>query len=121
MNPDGQQVKEGDVVSIIIPDTSERAVELYINGNDIPLVSEGREVRLQFQGWPVLQITGWPEYAVGTFGGIVSLVDVTDNGSGYFRILVIPDQKDEDWPSTKYLRQGVRAKGWIFLNRVSLW
>lgn len=121
VNPDGQQVKEGDVVAIIIPDTSERAVELYINGNDIPLVSEGREVRLQFQGWPVLQISGWPEYAVGTFGGIVSLVDVTDNGSGYFRILVIPDQKEEDWPSTRYLRQGVRAKGWIFLNRVSLW
>jgi multidrug efflux pump subunit AcrA (membrane-fusion protein) len=120
VNPDGQQVKEGDILCIIVPETNERAVELYINGNDIPLIGEGREVRLQFQGWPVLQITGWPEYAVGTFGGIVALVDVTDNGSGYFRILVVPDRTDEPWPSSRYLRQGVRVRGWIFLNRVSL-
>ncbi|WCL49599.1 HlyD family secretion protein [Leptospira sp. GIMC2001] len=120
VNPDGQQVKEGTVLCIMIPETTDRAVELYVNGNDIPLIVEGRDVRLQFQGWPVLQITGWPEYAVGTFGGTVSLVDVTDNGSGYFRILVVPDRTDEVWPSSRYLRQGVRAKGWIFLNRVSL-
>lgn len=120
VNPDGQQVKEGDILCIIIPETNDRAVELYINGNDIPLITEGREVRLQFQGWPVLQISGWPEFAVGTFGGIVSLVDVTDNGSGYFRILVVPDRTEEIWPTSRYLRQGVRVRGWIFLNRVSL-
>lgn len=120
VNPDGQQVKEGDILCIIIPDTNTRAVELYINGNDIPLITEGREVRLQFQGWPVLQITGWPEFAVGTFGGTVALVDVTDNGSGYFRVLVLEDKNDEPWPSSRYLRQGVRVRGWIFLNRVSL-
>lgn len=120
VNPDGQQVKEGDILCIIIPETNTRAVELYINGNDIPLITEGREVRLQFQGWPVLQITGWPEFAVGTFGGVVTLVDVTDNGSGYFRVLVVEDKTDEPWPSSRYLRQGVRVRGWIFLNRVSL-
>jgi membrane fusion protein, adhesin transport system len=120
VNPDGQQVKEGDILCIIIPETNDRAVELYINGNDIPLITEGREVRLQFQGWPVLQISGWPEFAVGTFGGIVSLVDVTDNGSGFFRILIVPDRSEEIWPSSRYLRQGVRVRGWIFLNRVSL-
>ncbi len=120
VNPDGQQVKEGDILAIIIPETNTRAVELYINGNDIPLITEGREVRLQFQGWPVLQISGWPDFAVGTFGGVVSLVDVTDNGSGYFRILVVEDRTTEPWPPSKYLRQGVRARGWIFLNRVSL-
>lgn len=119
-NPDVQQVKEGDVIAVLIPDTKDRAVELFVSGNDIPLLSEGRLVRLQFQGWPVLQIDGWPEFAVGTFGGKVSLVDVTDNGSGYFRVLVVPDTSDDPWPSTRYLRQGVRAKGWIFLNRVSL-
>ncbi|MGV3667458.1 MAG: HlyD family secretion protein [Leptospira bouyouniensis] len=120
VNPDTQQVKEGDGVAILVPDAEDKAVELFISGNDIPLVGEGRKVRLQFQGYPVLQISGWPETAVGTFGGVVKLVDITDNGSGNFRVLVIPDRDDRQWPSSRYLRQGVRAKGWIFLNRVSV-
>ncbi|TGM52415.1 HlyD family efflux transporter periplasmic adaptor subunit [Leptospira vanthielii] len=120
VNPDTQQVKEGDGVAILVPDSEDKAIELFISGNDIPLVGEGRKVRLQFQGYPVLQISGWPETAVGTFGGIVKLVDITDNGSGNFRVLVIPDREDRQWPSSRYLRQGVRAKGWIFLNRVSV-
>ncbi len=93
VNPDTQQVKEGDGVAILVPDSEDKAVELFISGNDIPLVGEGRKVRLQFQGYPVLQISGWPETAVGTFGGVVKLVDVTDNGSGNFRVLVMPDRE----------------------------
>lgn len=120
VNPDTQQLKEGDGVAIIVPDSEDKAVELYVNGDDIPLIREGRKVRLQFQGYPVLQLAGWPEVAVGTFGGIVKLVDVSDNGSGNFRILVEPDKEDREWPSSAYLRQGVRVRGWIFLNRVSL-
>jgi len=120
VNPDTQQVREGDTVCILVPDSEDKAVELFINGNDIPLVSEGRKVRLQFQGYPVLQINGWPEIAVGTFGGIVKLLDVSDSGTGNFRVLVIPDKSDRSWPESKYLRQGVRAKGWIFMNRVSV-
>lgn len=116
----GELLKPGDPVAILIPDSAERAVELYIDGNDIPLISVGRPVRLQFQGWPALQLSGWPGLAFGTFGGTVALVDVTDNGTGKFRVLVVPDENDEEWPPEQYLRQGVRAKGWIFLNRVSL-
>lgn len=120
VNPDTQQIKEGDGVALIVPDSEDKAVELFISGNDIPLIAEGRKVRLQFQGYPVLQMSGWPEVAVGTFGGIVWLVDVSDNGSGNFRVLVMPDPEDRKWPSGKFLRQGVRANGWIFLNRVSI-
>jgi membrane fusion protein, adhesin transport system len=114
-----QQLKEGVPLAILIPDSEERAVELYMDGNDIPLMVENQEVRLQFQGWPALQLSGYPQVAVGTFGGIVKLVDVSDNGTGKFRILVVPDS-DISWPSTRYLRQGVRAKGWVLLNNVSL-
>jgi adhesin transport system membrane fusion protein len=120
VNPDTQQVKEGDGVALLVPDSEDKAIELFITGNDIPLIAEGRKVRIQFQGYPVLQLSGWPEMAVGTFGGIVKLVDVTDNGSGNFRVLVVPDHEDRPWPSGRWLRQGVRAKGWIFLNRVSI-
>ena len=34
--------------------------------------------------------------------------------------MVVPDPNDEPWPSTRFLRQGVRANGWVLLNRVSV-
>lgn len=119
VSQDGEMVKSGEPLCILIPDTDERAVELWIDGNDMPLITENQQVRLQFQGWPVVQFSGWPDLSFGTFGGHVVLVDPTDNGSGKFRVLVRPDQV-KDWPPGKYLRQGVRVNAWIFLNRVSL-
>lgn len=122
-NPNAEQVKEGDPLFTIVPDTTDRAVELFITGNDIPLVYPGRHVRLQFEGWPAVQIGGWPSVAVGTFGGRVKAVDPTDNGMGQFRVLVVPegeDNQEEGWPEPMYLRQGVRANGWVLLNEVSL-
>lgn len=50
----------------------------------------------------------------------MAVVDATDNGQGLFRILVVPDETDQDWPSERYLRQGVRANGWVLLNQVTL-
>ncbi|MCB1201091.1 MAG: HlyD family efflux transporter periplasmic adaptor subunit [Leptospiraceae bacterium] len=120
LKPDGQQIAQGEILAVIVPASEERAVELFISGNDIPLIIEGKKVRLQFQGWPALQISGWPEIAIATFGGFVQLVDVTDNGTGSFRVLIAPDPEEDPWPPARYLRQGVRARGWIFLNRVSL-
>lgn len=58
--------------------------------------------------------------AVGTFGGEVLLVDAADDGKGKFRALVVPDKEDEPWPPVRYLRQGVRANGWVLLNQVAL-
>ena len=116
----GQAVKEGDPLFTIIPETSERAVELWVSGNDVPLVGVGDDVRLQFEGWPAVQFVGWPSVAVGTFGGKVVSIDATDNGKGNFRILIKP-VKQEDWPSSRYLRQGARANGCVMLGRVPLW
>lgn len=116
----GEMLKAGDPLAVLVPDTESRAVELWMEGNDVPLLAEGRHVRLQFEGWPAVQFSGWPAVAVGTFGGRVALIDSTDDGKGQFRILVVPDEKDEPWPSTLYLRQGVRVNGWVFLNQVKL-
>lgn len=114
-----EMVKSGEQLAILIPDTDERAAEIWVDGNDVPLITEGREVRIQFQGWPVIFFSGWPDLSFGTYGGHIVLVDNTDNGTGKFRIVVKPDMK-KDWPSPKYLRQGVRAHAWIFLNQVSI-
>lgn len=116
----GQSVKPGDPILTIVPDAAQKAVELSIPGNDMPLVQLGQEVRLQFEGWPAVQFAGWPSVAIGTFSGQVSTVDPTDNGKGQFRILVTPNLNDDSWPSDRYLRQGVRANGWVMLKRVPL-
>lgn len=113
-------VLRGDPVLELIPDTSELAVALWVRGNDAPLVAPNRKLRLQFEGWPAVQFAGWPSVAVGTFGGIVAVVDAQDDGAGRFRVLVRPDPDDEPWPDRRYLRQGVRANGWILLEEVRL-
>lgn len=119
VSDNAQMLKKGDALFTIVPETSERAVELWIDGNDVPLVQPGREVRLQFEGWPAVQFAGWPSVAVGTFGGQVIAIDATDDGRGKFRALVSPNAHEE-WPSDTYLRQGARANGWVLLNQVTL-
>ncbi|HBN77123.1 MAG TPA: toxin secretion protein [Planctomycetaceae bacterium] len=114
-------LKEGDPICTIVPVTSDRAVQIWLQGNDAPLIQKGRHVRLQFEGWPALQFAGWPSVAVGTFGGEVVSIDATDNSKGQFRILVKPVESGQDWPGDRYLRQGVRANGWVILDRVPLW
>ena len=119
-NPNAEQLKAGQALAILVPDTEQRAVELWVDGNDLPLIVTGSHVRLQFEGYPSVQFGGWPEFSVGSFGGQVSLIDATDDGKGHFRILVSPDPSDIPWPDVRFLRQGVRVNGWILLGRVSL-
>jgi hypothetical protein len=113
-------VKQGDTLFTIVPETDKPAVQIWVNGNDAPLISPGRHVRLQFEGWPAVQFSGWPSVAVGTFGGTVALVDPTDDGVGKFRLVIVPDPREPPWPIYPYLRQGVRVNGWVLLDQVAL-
>jgi hypothetical protein len=114
-----QMVKSGDKLLTLVPDTKERAVEVWVKGNDAPLISSTRHVRIQFEGWPALQFSGWPSVAVGTFGGRVAFVDPSDDGKGKFRVVIVPDE-GEPWPDARFLRQGVRAHAWVLLDQVRL-
>ncbi len=131
----GNLVKDGEQLMIITPrikEDSKRIVELFMEGNDAPQVTEFLRqrkaaspdgvvrARLQFEGWPAVQWIGWPTLAVGTFGGRVVFVDQHDDGKGKFRVLVEPDPSDKPWPGEFLLRQGGRAQGWLMLGRVSL-
>ncbi|MEB3286032.1 MAG: biotin/lipoyl-binding protein [Vampirovibrionales bacterium] len=123
----GETVSEGDILATLMPRTADQAVELLVSDNDSPLVAVGRPVRLQFAGWPALQFSGWPSVAVGTFAGRVSVVDAIDDGTGRYRIWVLPDtkaiqnRKEQPWPSLQYLRPGSKAVGWVMLDTVPLW
>lgn len=112
-------VKTGELLATLVPDGVPQAVELWIDGNDLTLVNTGQNVRLQFEGWPAVQASGWPEVAVGTFAGVIKLVDVADDGKGKFRVLVTP-YDDAPWPEQLVGRQGLRAQGFLLAARVTL-
>lgn len=153
---EGSFLRAGSPLCTLVPETKERLVELWLDGNDLPLlqarhgnvhgvnsigelpvltttgeVLEGSPVRLQFEGWPAIQLIGWPSLARGTFGGEIISIDATDNGRGQFRVLVAPKpdpiiRRGEvvgtvPWPDDRWLRQGVRVHGWVLLQRVPLW
>jgi multidrug resistance efflux pump len=113
-------VKSGDVLATFLPATDNIAVEIYISGNDVPLVSPGRKVRLVFDGWPSIQFSGWPSVSIGTFGGVVKVVDYASGPNGMFRVLIVPDAKEPSWPSKNFLRMGARVQAYIQLNKVLL-
>jgi multidrug resistance efflux pump len=114
----GETVKEGEAVASIMPANPDLAVELFVKPLDIPLLSVGRKVRLQFDGWPALVFSGWPNVSFGTFGGVVAVIDNIDS-QGKYRILVVPDPEQENWPDP--LRVGSGVYGWAMLNDVPIW
>lgn len=115
----GETIKEGEAVSTIMPQSKDIAVEMYVDAMDVPLVARGRQVRIEFDGWPALQFSGWPSVSVGTFGGIVSVIDFVNSNNGKFRLLITPDPDDEPWP--QQLRVGSGIKGWVMLDTVPVW
>ncbi|MFT6972450.1 MAG: multidrug efflux pump subunit AcrA (membrane-fusion protein) [Roseivirga sp.] len=114
----GETIKEGEAVATIMPDISDMAVEMTVRAMDVPLIEAGRKVRIQFDGWPALQFSGWPNVSVGTFGGLVQVIDRVDDTVGNYRILVTPDPNDEPWP--EQLRMGSGTKGWVMLDNVKV-
>lgn len=114
----GETIKEGESVVSIIPLNPDLAVELYVNPMDLPLIKKGSEVRLQFDGWPALVFSGWPDAGFGTFGGEIAVIDNIDT-YGKYRILVVPHKTRDPWP--KQLRIGTGAYGWAMLNDVPIY
>lgn len=112
-------ISTGQVVATFVPDDAERALELYVDGRDVALVRDGAPVRIQFEGWPVIQVSGWPSVAIGTFSGHVIAIDPSAQVSGRFRVLV---EEDDDtgaaWPDRRFVRFGSKARAWVLLGEV---
>ncbi|QIV95415.1 CusB/HlyD membrane fusion family barrel-sandwich protein [Allofrancisella inopinata] len=115
----GVIVKETDTLATIVPNSTSRIVQLWVNSMDIPLISIGDKVMLQFEGWPAIQFSGWPQVAIGTFEGEVIFISPQDNFHGQFKVFIKQSGK-RDWPSPNVLRLGTKVHGWVLLGDVSL-
>lgn len=115
----GAIVKAGDPLAWLVPDTNDRAVELWVDGIDANLIAPGMMGRVQLEGWPAIQVSGWPTLALGTFRARVAFVDPAARGDGKFRVLLVPEE-GAPWPPAERARQGMRAHGFVLMNRVRL-
>jgi multidrug resistance efflux pump len=115
----GEIIKEGETLVQIVPDQIQYAVEMYVRPVDLPLVMAGQKVQFQFDGFPAIVFSGWPNASYGTFTGIVSAVESNVNENGKFRVLVREDGSKKPWP--KALKMGAGARGIALLNDVPIW
>ena len=119
----GENIKEGESIATLQPDSPLVAAEIFVDAMDVPLILNNSEVRLQFEGWPSVQFSGWPSVAVGTFSGRVSVIDLVSSEGGKYRLLVRPTNpvpsNDEPWPIQ--LRQGSGVYGRVILRNVPVW
>ena len=117
----GETFKEGERLVGIMPSNYDLAVETFVDPIDLPLIHLGEEVRIQFDGWPAIFFSGWPNASFGTFAGEVVAVETFISENGKFRILIAPStkEKNHDWP--KNIRVGSGAYTIALLEDVPVW
>ena len=114
-----EMVKEGEMIVEIVPNKFDQAVELFVAPMDLVLVEKGQQVRLQFDGFPAIVFSGWPQASYGTFVGEVIAVETNRSENGKFRMLVVPVEKEKKWPAA--LKLGAGVQGFALLKNVSIW
>jgi len=115
----GETFKAGDRLVGIMPSDYDMAVETYIEPIDLPLVHKGEKVRIQFDGWPAIVFSGWPNASYGTYGGEVVAIERFISDNGKYRVLLAPDKEDHQWPED--IRVGSGAKTIALLEDVPIW
>lgn len=112
-------IKQGEPIIHYAPKVTKRALLMKVRRVDMPLIKKGLKVRVQFYGWPAMQVSGWPKITYGTFGGIIDKIDPIAHEKGLFYAYVVEDPK-EPWPDGDVLKVGTRANGWVRLSTVSI-
>jgi adhesin transport system membrane fusion protein len=119
INGIGETVKEGEAILSVMPSDYDLAVEIFVNPIDLPLMHVGEKLQIQFDGWPAIVFSGWPNASYGTYAGEIYAIDKFISENGKFRILVKPDKKNHVWP--KALRYGGGVRAMILLDDVQIW
>ncbi|XLS28359.1 HlyD family secretion protein [Flavobacteriaceae bacterium M23B6Z8] len=115
----GETFKEGASIVSIMPTNYDMAVETFVDPIDLPLIHKGEKVRIQFDGWPAIIFSGWPNVSYGTYGGEVVAIETFISPNGKYRILIAPDEEAEEWPEA--LRVGSGAFTLALLEDVPIW
>lgn len=115
----GQTFKEGEALVGIMPAQVDLAVETFVAPIDLPLLHIGEKVRVQFDGWPAIVFSGWPNVSYGTYGAKVVAIENFISDNGRFRVLLAPDEEDHAWP--KDIRAGSGAFTMALLEDVPIW
>ncbi len=115
----GENIKAGSKIVSIMPSHYDLAVAMYVKPIDLPLLEKGQHVRIQFDGWPAIVFSGWPNTSYGTYGGEVYAIDNFISENGMYRIMVAQDKNDYPWPDA--LRVGAGTKNLVLLKNVSIW
>jgi len=115
----GETFKEGEQLVNIMPSNFELAVEMYVRPIDLPLIHKGENVRVQFDGWPAIVFSGWPNVSYGTYGAKIVAIENFISANGMYRVLLKPDAEDIPWPDAIRIGSGVRSLA--LLNDVPIW
>lgn len=115
----GVTFKEGERLVGIMPSEYDLAVETFVNPIDLPLMHIGEKVRVQFDGWPAIVFSGWPNVSYGTYGAKIAAIENFISPNGKFRILLVPDEEDYAWPEA--IRVGSGARTIALLDDVPIW
>ena len=116
----GETFKEGQPLVNIMPANYDLAVETYVDPLDLPLLYLGEKVRVQFDGWPAIVFSGWPNASYGTYGAQIVAVETFISQNGKYRVLLAPDPDEGyDWPDA--LRPGSGAYTIALLEDVPVW
>jgi multidrug resistance efflux pump len=114
----GENIKENTPIITIVPQKWKKAVEVYVDPIDLPLIKRGNQMMFLFDGWPSIVFSGWPQLSYGTFPGKVQAIDYNISNNGKYRILV--EESDiKPWPDE--VRIGSGARGVALLNSVPVW
>jgi len=115
----GETIKEGEQIVSIMPAKYDLAVAMFVKPLDLPLLTKGQKVRIQFDGWPAIVFSGWPNTSYGTYGGEIFAIDNFISENGMYRVLVSIDPEDHPWPSA--LRVGAGTSNIVLLKDVPIW
>jgi multidrug resistance efflux pump len=115
----GETVKDGEQLLTIVPLQFQKAIEIYVDPNDMPLISNGQLVRVQFDGFPAIVFSGWPQASYGLFSGRVAAIDNSIDASGKFKVWVQPEENSKIWPVN--VRFGTGCQVIALLNNVPVW
>ncbi len=115
----GETFKEGQELVSIMPFEFDFAVETFVTPIDLPLLHVGEKARVQFDGWPAIVFSGWPNASYGTYGATVVAIENYISINGKYRVLLKPDETDHKWPDA--IRVGSGARTIALLNDVPIW